>query len=42
MDDFVSKPIRRQQLIETLQRWIPAATLEDEPAPRVAVRSQAG
>jgi len=41
MDDYVSKPIRRQQLIETLQRWIPAA-LEDEPAPGVAVRSQAG
>jgi PAS domain S-box-containing protein len=41
MDDYVSKPIRRQQLIETLQRWIPAA-LEDEPAPGVALRSQAG
>jgi len=29
MDDYVSKPIRRQQLVETLQRWIPA-TVEGE------------
>jgi PAS domain S-box-containing protein len=26
MDDYISKPMRREQLIETLRRWIPAHT----------------
>jgi CheY-like chemotaxis protein len=26
MDDYISKPIRRQQLIEALQRWLPQPT----------------
>jgi PAS domain S-box-containing protein len=26
MDDYISKPMRRQQLIDTLQRWIPQHT----------------
>jgi PAS domain S-box-containing protein len=28
MDDYISKPIQRAQLIETLRRWIPAETRE--------------
>ncbi|HEX4035259.1 MAG TPA: ATP-binding protein, partial [Solirubrobacteraceae bacterium] len=41
MDDYVSKPIRRQELIEALQRWIPVA-LEQERAAGVPAPSQAG
>ncbi len=44
MDDYVSKPIRRQQLIETLQRWIPAIVEGDGDAPFAGpdvVRTQA-
>ena len=32
MDDYISKPIRREALIDTLRRWIPPAggvTVED-------------
>jgi CheY-like chemotaxis protein len=28
MDDYISKPIQRAQLIETLRRWIPTETRE--------------
>jgi CheY-like chemotaxis protein len=29
MDDFISKPMRHQQLTDTLRRWIPSHTLAD-------------
>ena len=38
MDDFISKPIQRDKLIETLRRWLPepteAALADDSPAHR--------
>jgi CheY-like chemotaxis protein len=36
MDDYISKPMRRQQLIDTLQRWIPPqadTAVADDPRP---------
>ena len=36
MDDYISKPMRREQLIDTLQRWIPPqtdTTVADDPRP---------
>jgi PAS domain S-box-containing protein len=39
MDDYVSKPIRREQLIDTLQRWIPPhgdASVPDGASPATA------
>jgi FixJ family two-component response regulator len=36
MDDYISKPMRREQLIDTLQRWIaPQAdtAVADDPRP---------
>jgi len=31
MDDYIAKPIRRAELVETLQRYRPAATAEALP-----------
>jgi PAS domain S-box-containing protein len=31
MDDYISKPIRREQLIETLSRWLPARATGQAP-----------
>jgi CheY-like chemotaxis protein len=39
MDDYVSKPIRREQLIDTLRRWIPPhsdASVPDGASPATA------
>jgi len=36
MDDYISKPMRREQLIDTLQRWIPPqadTAVADDPRP---------
>jgi PAS domain S-box-containing protein len=36
MNDYISKPMRREQLIDTLQRWIPPqtdTTVADDPRP---------
>jgi YesN/AraC family two-component response regulator len=32
MDDYISKPIQRAQLIETLRRWIDTETVEPRPS----------
>jgi len=46
MDDYVSKPIRREELVATLQRWIAPqeATAAEEPDPgcKVALAAPAG
>jgi len=36
MDDYVSKPIQKQELLETVTRWIGhSATAEEAPVPRL-------
>jgi CheY-like chemotaxis protein len=39
MDDYLSKPIRRDVLIETLRRWLPPENIAAQGEP---FRSQAG
>ena len=36
MDDYVTKPMRHQTLIETLRRWLPALAEEHEAEPAEA------
>jgi two-component system, sensor histidine kinase and response regulator len=40
MDDYVSKPMRHQALLETLQRWLPALATGGAPQPRPAAAAE--
>jgi CheY-like chemotaxis protein len=38
MDDYISKPLRRETLVEILRRWIPATTPDDAASLEAGVR----